>query len=96
MLAAKRLEIMMELEENLKGQYQTQIDAKDAEIARITKENDEQKAALGKQLEQIQLLSTEAGANKKLEQQNRELARSNEILRRAAHFFGAELDRQQK
>lgn len=32
---------------------------------------------------------------KKLEQENRELRRANEILRRAAHFFGAELDRQQ-
>jgi len=32
---------------------------------------------------------------KKLEQENRELRRANEILRRAAAFFGAELDRQQ-
>jgi transposase len=31
-----------------------------------------------------------------LEQENRELRRANEILRRAAHFFGAELDRQSK
>ena len=31
-----------------------------------------------------------------LEQENRELRRANEILRRAATFFGAELDRQQK
>ena len=38
----------------------------------------------------------DAARIKELEQQNRELARSNEILRRAAHFFGAELDRQQK
>lgn len=33
---------------------------------------------------------------KALEQENRELKRANEILRRAAHFFGAELDRQNK
>lgn len=33
---------------------------------------------------------------KKLEQENRELRRANEILRRAATFFGAELDRQQR
>ena len=38
----------------------------------------------------------DAARIKELEQQNRELARSNEILCRAAHFFGAELDRRQK
>jgi transposase-like protein len=38
----------------------------------------------------------EAGRLKALEQENRELRRANEILRRAATFFGAELDRQQK
>ena len=32
----------------------------------------------------------------RLEQQNRELKRANEILRRAASFFGAELDRQHR
>jgi transposase len=31
---------------------------------------------------------------RELEQENRELRRANEILRRAATFFGAELDRQ--
>jgi transposase len=31
---------------------------------------------------------------KRLEQENRELKRANEILKRAASFFGAELDRQ--
>jgi len=81
MLAAKRLEVMIELEDNLKAQYQVQIDAKDAEIKRITKENDEQKAAIAKQLEQIQSLSTEAGANKRAEQQNRELHQRCENLK---------------
>ncbi len=33
---------------------------------------------------------------KDLEQENRELKRANEILKRAASFFGAELDRQHK
>lgn len=33
---------------------------------------------------------------KVLEQENRELRRANEILKRAASFFGAELDRQHK
>jgi len=38
----------------------------------------------------------EAQRLKELEQENRELRRANEILRRAATFFGAELDRQQR
>ena len=33
---------------------------------------------------------------RELEQENRELKRANEILKRAASFFGAELDRQHK
>ncbi|GAB3099658.1 transposase [Isoptericola nanjingensis] len=38
----------------------------------------------------------EARRIKELEQENRELRRANEILKRAASFFGAELDRQHK
>ena len=38
----------------------------------------------------------EAARVKDLEQENRELRRANEILKRAAVFFGAELDRQQR
>lgn len=38
----------------------------------------------------------EAGRVKDLEQEVRELRRANEILKRAAVFFGAELDRQQR
>jgi transposase len=42
-------------------------------------------------------VSTEESARvKALEQENRELRRANEILKRAAVFFGAELDRQHK
>ena len=40
--------------------------------------------------------SAEAQRLKALEQENRELRRADEILRRAATFFGAELDRQQR
>ena len=35
-----------------------------------------------------------AGPDRALERENRELRRANEILKAAAHFFGAELDRQ--
>lgn len=40
--------------------------------------------------------SQDAERMKRLEQENRELRRSNEILRRASAFFAAELDRPQK
>ena len=40
--------------------------------------------------------SEEAARVKDLEQEVRELRRANEILKRAATFFGAELDRQQR
>lgn len=40
--------------------------------------------------------SEEATRIKKLEQENRELRRANEILKRASAFFAAELDRPQK
>ena len=40
--------------------------------------------------------TVEARRIKELEQENRELKRANEILKRAASFFGAELDRQHK
>lgn len=37
--------------------------------------------------------SAEARRIRDLEQENRELRRANEVLKRAASFFGAELDR---
>jgi transposase len=40
--------------------------------------------------------SAEAERIKRLEQENRELRRANEILKRASAFFAAELDRPQK
>lgn len=40
--------------------------------------------------------SAESEELKRLRQENRELKRANEILKRAASFFGAELDRQQR
>ena len=40
--------------------------------------------------------TAESARVKELEQEIRELKRANEILKRAASFFGAELDRQHK
>jgi transposase len=42
------------------------------------------------------LTSTERERMKQLERENRELRRTNEILKAAASFFGAELDRRQR
>lgn len=42
------------------------------------------------------LVSVDADENKRRPQENRELKRANKILKRAATFFWAELDRQQK
>jgi len=42
------------------------------------------------------ITTAEARRIRELEQENRELRRANEILKRAASFFGAELDRQHK
>lgn len=73
MLTTKRLEKIIELEDNLRAEYQSQLDAKSADIEAAGKQRDEQKAVIEKQLEQIKTLSTQASANKKLEQQNREM-----------------------
>jgi len=40
--------------------------------------------------------TAEAARVKVLEQENRELRRTNEVLKRAAAFFGTKLDRQQR
>ncbi len=40
--------------------------------------------------------TSDAARMKSLEQENRELKRANEILKRAATLFGVELDRQRK
>ena len=42
------------------------------------------------------MTTAEAARIKQLEQENRELRRANEILKRASAFFAAELDRPQK
>jgi septal ring factor EnvC (AmiA/AmiB activator) len=80
MLTAKNLERMMELEERLKVEYQTQLDEKAVEIEGLTKDKEDQKAVIAKQLEQITTLSTQASANKRIEQLNRELNQRSDNL----------------
>lgn len=80
MLTARNLEKIMELEEKLRAEYQVQLDAKSAEIAKLEKTNSDQKTSLAKQLEQISTLSVDASKNKKVEQRNRELHQRCENL----------------
>jgi hypothetical protein len=80
MLKTKNLEKLIELETNLRTEYQAQLDAKTAEIESGLKAKEEQQAVIAKQLEQIQALSTDASANKKIEQRNRELHQRCENL----------------
>jgi len=73
MLSTNNLEKLIELETNLRTQYQTQLDAKSAEIDAGIKKQEEQKAVITRLLEQITTLSSQASANKRVEQQIREL-----------------------
>jgi len=87
MLTAKNLERLIELENKLRAEYQVQLDAKSAEIDAKSAEiesglqkQEEQKAVIAKQLEQITTLSSQASANKHTEQLNRELNQRSENL----------------
>jgi chromosome segregation ATPase len=80
MLTASKLEKIIELEDNLKAQYQEQLDAKAAALESANAAKEELQASIDKQLEQIKVLSTEASANKKIQQQNRELHQRCENL----------------
>ena len=82
MLTANRLEKVIELEDNLRGQYQQQLDAKTAEIDNLLTRNvklkTELQSTIDKQLESIRNLSVKATANDRVEQQNRELTNRSE------------------
>lgn len=80
MLTANKLEKIIELEDNLRSEYQVQLEAKSAKIENFIKEKEEQQATIAKQLEQITILSKDASANKRIEQLNRELHQRCENL----------------
>jgi chromosome segregation ATPase len=80
MLTAKNLERIIELENNLRAEYQGQLDTKSAEIESCIKAREEQQAVIATQLGQITALSQEATSNKRLEQLNRELQQRCENL----------------
>jgi uncharacterized coiled-coil protein SlyX len=80
MLTASKLEKIIELEDNLRSQYQDQLDAKSAEIELGKKKQEEQQAIIEKQLAQLTSISAEAAVNKRTEQLNRELTHRCEKL----------------
>ena len=84
MVTADQLEKIIELEDNLRKEYQKKLDAKSAELERCEQQMAEQKAELqatiDKQLQTISDLATKAAPNQKAEQQNRELSNRAEKL----------------
>lgn len=84
MLTANKLEKIIELEDNLRSEYQAKLDAKCADVERLQKELADQQerlqATIDRQLETITDLSEKATANQHVEQLNRELNNRSEKL----------------
>ncbi|MFK7829327.1 MAG: hypothetical protein AB8B57_06050 [Congregibacter sp.] len=87
MLTINKLEKIIELEENLRAEYQDKLDTANAEIERYKREQIEYgekrkqlQASLDQQLETIQELSSKATTIQKVEQRNRELFNRSENL----------------
>ncbi len=81
MLTAEQLEKIIELETNLRAEYQSKLDTKSAEIESATKKVAELQATVATQLQTITELSAKASVNQKLEQQNRELHNRSENMK---------------
>ena len=82
MLTANKLEKIMELEDKLRSEYQTRLDAADAALERCKSEQEAQRqqlqSTIDQQLETIQELSEKASANQQMEQRHRELSNRSE------------------
>ena len=81
MLTADKLEKIIALEDNLKSQYQAQLDAKTAEIESALKKVAELQVTVATQLQTITDLSGKASVSQKIEQQNRELHNRSENMK---------------
>ncbi len=73
MLSVNKLEKVIELEEQLKAQYEDRLQAEQAEVQRLTEKQAELEATVARQLETISELSAKASPNQRTEQLNREL-----------------------
>jgi ABC-type phosphate transport system auxiliary subunit len=87
MLSLNKLEKVIELEEQLRAEYQSQLDAKTAEIenhlrakAELQANLDALQATVDKQLATIKEMSGAAAPNQRTEQLNRELTNRTEKL----------------
>jgi len=81
MLTAEQLEKIIELENNLRAEYQSKLDTKSAEIESALKKVADLQATIATQLQTITDLSAKASVNQKLEQQNRELHNRSENMK---------------
>lgn len=73
MLTASKLEKIMQLESDLRAEYQQKIDARNAEIERLTGRESALQATIDRQLETITELTGKATDSQKAEQRSREL-----------------------
>jgi chromosome segregation ATPase len=87
MLTLNKLEKVMELEEQLRGEYQSQLEAKDAEIeqlknlqAELQATIDGHQSTIDKQLATIRELTSASSDTQRVEQLNRELTNRSENL----------------
>jgi chromosome segregation ATPase len=88
MLTAQKLEKIMELEDNLRTEYQAKLEEKSAEVERyrqqLAEQREELQATIDRQLETITELSGKASVNQRSEQLNRELTNRSEKLQEEA------------
>ncbi|MAT93698.1 MAG: hypothetical protein CME59_13955 [Halioglobus sp.] len=84
MLTVNKLEKIIELEEELRNEYQGKLDAATAEAERckqeLAEEREKLQATIDQQLATIQELAPKANANENLEQRNRELSNRSDNL----------------
>lgn len=81
MLTASKLERIIELEESLRAEYQSKLDALAAEVERSQQECRNLQATIDTQRATITDLSGKAAGNQKIEQQNRELHNRSENMK---------------
>jgi chromosome segregation ATPase len=87
-LTLNKLEKLIEVENKLRGEYQQQVDAKDATIAQLNSDKatlesklSELENTIATQLATITDLSSKSGNNQALEQRNRELHNRSENMK---------------
>jgi len=87
-LTLNKLEKLIQVENKLRGEYQQQLDAKDATIAQLNSDKatlesklSELEATIATQLATITDLSGKSGNNQALEQRNRELHNRSENMK---------------